>query len=677
MSTYHRYQPIFGTEQHLYCDGCPVYVHRYQISADLQTGGRILQVRMVNMSEWDISTVYLRIACLDGAGRALSTMYAVPLSNLNALRGHIFGENYTLRLSAAETQMVQVFPERVIFTNGMTWNETEASAYVSLPAPIPVRRTDVDFDRLAQQGQRSGVHNDFRYQELENAWYCTCGLPNAQRRQFCGYCATNREWLRLNMNGRAAIVRRDPVPKPVEAPKPEPAPEPIPEPVPEPALKSAEPEPTEAFVPVLPDEASVAELLDYMNQKLERYSAPAPVTPEPIYQPEPTPEEEFPVIRPLPQKRNRAGKVIGILLLVLAIAATVGFCAYRFLLPQLRYNQANTLEASGEYAQARELFEQLGDYADAPERVTGTWYQEALEKMREGDYEAAYQTFSTISGFENSSGYAADCLYSLGVLSFNNSDTASAWDYVQRLQTEFPEYEGGEDLRQSCCYAFGNESMTAGLFDDAKSWFAQAGDYKNSADLISYCDYQAASAARDDGDYVRAVELFRECTYGDSADQISACMMLYVQENGSREDAQTAEYLDLLYAMDYPGAAELYKQLYGWKTTIKVTAEAQDTAQTAECTETDSADKLYFHYTVEGGHPDETMSIVIIYTLPDGKTGNVFLASEVSGGMAGTISWKDLQLPAVEGTGTVKLKFCDSESGEELHSVEITLKAAE
>lgn len=676
MSTYHRYQPIYGSEQHLYCEGCPVYVHRYQISTDLRTGGRILQVRMVNMSEWDISTVYLRISCLDGAGRALTTMYAVPLTNLNVPRGRLFGENYTLRLSSNMTQLVQVFPERVIFSNGMAWNETETAAYVTLPAPIPVRRTDVDYDRLEQQGQRSGVHNDFRYQELENAWYCTCGLPNGQRRQFCGYCGTNREWLRLNMNGRAAIVKK--APKPIVQPEPDPEPvpaEPEPEPVPEPA--PAEPEKLVNEPLTLSNDASVAELLDYMNQKLEQYGTPASTpAPAPIYH-QTTPEEEFPVIRPIEQKKNRAGKVIGIVLLILAIAATIGFCAYRFLLPQLRYNQANTLEISGSYAEARAIFEELGEFNDAPERVTGTWYQEALAKMRGGDYAGAYQTFSTLEGFENSNGYAADCLYSLGVLAFNNGATDEAWNYVQQLQAEFPDYEGGQDLLQSCCYSFGDKAMNGNQFEQAKQWFTQAGDYKNAADLIIYCDYELACEARDSGDYALAVDLFRECTYGDSAEQMTACMMYYVENNGSREDPKTAEYLDELYAQDYPGAADLYEEMYAWTVTVKASLLTQDDQAVEECKQTDSPDKLYFHYSIEGGHPDETMTVVVIYTLPDGTSGNTFLIEDAAGGMSGTASWKDLQIPAFEGTGTLKLKFCNSETGEELHAVDIEIKAAE
>ena len=648
MSTYHRYQPISDGTQHLYCEGCPVYIHRYQISTDLQTGERILQVRMVNMSEWEISAVYLRIVCIDGSGKALATMYAVPLRGLRACRSAIFGEEHLLRLTAAATVRVQVFAERVVLSDGMTWNETDGAACTTLPAPVPVRRTDADFDRLEQQAQAHGIRNDFRYQELEQAWYCTCGLPNAANRQFCGYCGTNREWLRLNMYARKAVV--PPLPMP-------PAP-----------VQTAEPEPV---VPQPVDSGSVAELMDYMSREPVTYPAPVAVIREPSVS---RPEEEFPVIAPLPPKKNSAGKVIGILLLVLAIAAAVGFCAVRFLLPQLRYNQADELERLGRYEEARTIFTELGAYRDAPDRVTGTRYLEALRQMRGGEYEAAYQTFAGMLGYEESGTYAGDCLYSLGVLAFNDGDTALAWDYVEQLQTNYPEYSGVEELRQSCCYAFGNQAIQEEDFEAAKDWFLQIPTYKNSSELADYCDYALACELRDFGDYSAAAEAFHACSYGDSDDQYAACMMKYVETNGSRADEQTAAYLEQLSARDYPGAAELYDKFYSWKIQIAVGTDDPVT----QCTQAETLDALRIAYSLTGGYIDETMSIVLIYTLPDGKTGNTVLVADAADGMRGTVRWQELKLPACEKKeGTLKLKFCNADSGEELFACDITIAPAD
>ena len=656
MSTYRRYQPISDGIQHLYCEGCPVYIHRYQISTDLQTGERILQVRMVNMSEWEIRTVYLRVVCMDELGRSLATMYAVPVRDLRAGRGAIFGEQCLLRLSTPATRQVQVFVERVVLDSGMTWNETDGAACSTLPAPLPVRRTDADFDRLEQQAQKNGIRNDFRYQELEYAWYCTCGLPNSKGRQFCGYCGTNREWLRLNMNGRTAAVPSAPVTTEKKAPEAPP--------------QTAKPE---TITPLPADSGSVAELMDYMSRESDTYAAPVAVLPAPSAS---DPEEEFPVIDPLPPRKNRAGKVIGILLLVLAIAAAVGFCAVRFLLPQLRYNQANELEQLGRYAEARAIFTELGTYRDAPERVTGTRYREALRQMRGGDYEAAYQTFIGISDFEDSNKYAADCLYSLGVLAFNDGDTELAWDYVQKLKNDYPDYAGAEDLFESCCYSFGNKAIQDKDFEGAKEWFAKIPSYKNTTELSDYCDYELACALRDFGDYAAAAEAFHICSYGDSDDQYAACMMKYVETNGSRTDEQTADYLNKLSALDYPGAAELYEKFYGWKVQIVVGTDAEG-KQLTQCQTAESLDKLRISYSVTGGYLDETISIVLIYTLPDGATGNIVLASDVSDGMTATVAWNGLKLPACEKDGTLKLKFCNADSGEELFACDIAIAPAE
>lgn len=640
MAIYNRYQPLHAAEQHLFCEGCPVYVHRYQLSADLQTGDRMLQVRMVNMAEQEISAVFLRIACLDGAGRALSTMYAVPVTNQNATRGSIFGENCVLRLSTSATQSVQIFPERVVYANGTAWNETESSAYITLPAPIPVRMTDPDFDRLEAQGQRSGVHNDYRYQELENAWYCTCGLPNVQRRQFCGYCGTNREWLRLNMNGRAAVTKYEP---PV-------APEPvIPEPAPLP-----EPEPETVAQPVVCVSVPVA-----VEERL----------------PEKAAEEEFPVIDPQPPKKSRAGKVIGIVLVVLALLAIAAFCALRFLLPVLQYNRANDLEAAGNYEEARAIFTELGDYEDAPERVSGTWYKEALERMKAGDYQGyqdAYNIFMTIPGYENADGYAADCIYSMGVLSYNAGDLHEAWDLVCDLKTNYPDYEGTRDLEQSCCYSFGNDCMDNGDYAGGKTWFLSAGDYKNSEELAQYCDYEIACALRDEGSYDEAAETFRACTYGDSEQQMFDCMLQYVKTSGSREDLLTERYLTELAEAGYEEAETLMKELYGWKFEITVNNSRNDAKAPETLTVTDLK-SLFFHIYAVGGHADETVSVLAIYTLPGNKTGNEVCVKDAVSGTRVSLTWSDLKLPTPE-KGKITIKFCNADTGEELRTVTIEYK---
>lgn len=632
MAIYNRYQPLHAARQHLFCEGCPVYVHRYQLSADLQTGDRMLQVRMVNMSEWEISAVFLRIACLDAAGRALSTMYAVPVTNLNATRGSIFGENCVLRLSTSATQSVQIFPERVVYQNGTAWNETETSAYITLPAPIPVRQTDPDFDRLEQQGQRSGVHNDYRYQELENAWYCTCGLPNVPRRQFCGYCGTNREWLRLNMNGRAAVTKNEP-----------------------PVLTE----------PVIPEPAVEEPLAS------EEFPAAAVAVADPL--PDTSAEEEFPVIEALPPKKNRAGKVIGILLVALVLAAIATFCVLRFLMPVLRYNQANDLEAAGNYAEARAIFTELGDYEDAPERVTGTWYKEALSLMKAGEYQDAYDIFAAIPDYENSSGYAADCIYSLGVLAFNAGDTQEAWERVCDLKASYPDYDGVRDLEQSCCYVFGNDCMETGDYAGARSWFVSAGDYKNSAELIAYCDYELACRLRDDGAYEEAAEAFRACTYGDSEHQMFECMLQYVENSGSREDLLTERYLTELADAGYE-AAEIYmEKFYGWEIKITVNNNRNDPAA-PETLKVSDLNSLFFHIHAVGGHMDETVSVLVIYTLPGNKTGNLLALEDATSGTRVCLTWSDLKLPAVQEKGKVTLKFCNAETGEELRTVIIEIE---
>lgn len=662
MANYQRYQVLTSAQQYLFSPACPVFVSKYQISGDMETGRRLLQVRMVNLSGRELRAVYLRVVCKDERDQVLTTMHTIPITGLYVARGAVFGDSRVISLYSPRTVAVAVYPERVTFADGTAWNEPDVCDYCALPAPVPVQASDPLYPILQQTSRTGGAHNDFYFKALTRCWYCTCGVPNSNWSLTCGHCGAQREWLGAHMDPDVLLAPAAPAPE-AEA-ETAPAPEPAPEPTSGqtgyddwPAAVAVSPEPVS---PEMPN-------YGYPPQAPAAYAV----------------QEEFPDLRRSaeeeeePERPHSAAKVVVAVLLILLLMAAAAWFGYRYLLPAYRYRQANTMVTAGQYDEAIAAFTALGDYRDCPEQVKSCTYGKALNLMQAGSYEEAFAVFTQIPDYEDSTRYAAECLYDLGVLSYNAGQTDTAWGYVERLQSEYPDYDC-TDLLQCCSYSLGKQELEAGNYEAARNWFAKAGGYSDSATGMNECDYQLAALARDSGDYAAAADAFAALgDYKDSPAQRQSCMYNYAKAHLSADDATTARYLQELAEANYEDSAQLYSQLYPWSASFLLNTDEQDANNSA--TSIDSLSRLVIHFNVTGGAPSGSLEILMLYSLPE-RSGSVQLVSGAAVNDSGYVKWADLKtsdgkaLPVDVTEGKVTLKFYDAVQGTELGSASMEIK---
>lgn len=664
-----KYRIVNSGTQQLFCDGCPVHVHRWQISEELSDGKRVLQLRLVNTSEKTVSGVWLRLTCMGLDGRNLRTLYSVPLTGLYAVPRELFGEDRILRPGDNLTASVRVTPERVSFTDGTSWNASETDIWCAFPAPVPVAVSDPDAASLRLRAKSRGVRSDYRFAEYESVWCCSCGLPNGSARTQCGYCGADKNWLRANMSAQIAP------PSQVSAPVRSPA---------------AVPAPVPAAVPVSP--------------------APLPVRRAPV---RPAPVQTVTVNRanPAEEKKSGAGVIIGAVLLVLAILAAVVFLTVKYLLPLIvetpeetgaaetapYYTQAPAQTvppreteaepaASEETAPAQAETQEpeteetaiasvpgVPDAETETERSETSLYNEAVNLMNEQNYAEAYEIFKSLGDFNRSGERAADCLYSMGVLAYNGGDLTSAWSYYQKLAEENPGYANAAVLKQCCCYSFGKNKLNDYDYASAAEWFANADGYSNSADLVKYCRYQLAVASLNAGDYTSAAEQFAALEdYSDSPQKYQVCLFSYAQAHPDRTDELTLSYLYTLIAQDYAPAQELFDSIFGWK--VKIIANTGPDDKETDLAAVSSLDGLYLHIRVDGGEPGEKLEILMSCTMPDGTNSKTVILRNAEDGTETAISWKSLKLNAgTSATGKMTLKFMDADTGEEYRTITLTL----
>ena len=133
--------------------------------------------------------------------------------------------------------------------------------------------------------------------------------------------------------------------------------------------------------------------------------APAPSYSAPVYTPTPAPEA------PKPARSGRGKAILLISLAVLLLAgATVGVLFLTGVLGGNKdYDRAMDLYKSGNYAEAAELFEQVGDYKDSAEMANTCRYQQAVAAFNQENYTEAMRLFQGLGSYKDSADWVVKC----------------------------------------------------------------------------------------------------------------------------------------------------------------------------------------------------------------------------------------------------------------------------
>lgn len=627
MPNYQRFQTVSAARQELFCPDSPVWVSRYQLSRDLQTGMRLLQTRMVNCSDRTVRQVFLRVVCFGAARERLTQLELVPLPSVSARPGRAFGDDKPVEIPVKGVVYAEVYAQRVRFADGSAWDESDPDGYLAFNAE-PVRPEDPHYETLADRARSGGVRNDCYFKARQGLWVCTCGLPNALRNRRCVRCAADRVWLEEHMD-----------PNLIDAPPPEPAPAPV--------VIQPSPAPQVTVIPA----------------PFREEPAPQPTF---VVQPAPEPPaEEAPVSHP-----GRTAAIVAAVLLFLALGA---FCAYRFLMPWLRYREALNARNAGDFEQAVEIFTELGEYRDSPKQIRETLSRKAARLMSEGKYQEALELYESLEGGDER---AADCLYALGVLAYNDKDLETAMNYVEQLRSRYPDYENTEQLARFCSYSLGNRTAAeAAALDDpflqrqsyqqAREYYVQAGGYEDSETQIRECDYRIALSYRNEGDLAKAVEALEPLgDYRDAAELRRDCMYEYLMNNleSFTVSAVLPVWLDELVSVDYPGAYDLTMRLAGEGCYFAIQYGERTLADGDEIEAADlKGVKLY--YSVEPQDEEGPILVLARYQLPDGLEGRALLNADRSA--EGAPAWEEIPFPAnCSQNGQVTISFYDAALGE-------------
>jgi len=252
-----------------------------------------------------------------------------------------------------------------------------------------------------------------------------------------------------------------------------------------------------------------------------------------------------PAVEPSPKKRRRrkSRNVFWIILLVLLVIAAVAAAIIPILTEQKRitlYNQGAEYLEDGQYRMAKEIFLELGDYADAPVLVAyaekGIEYNAAKKTMDKEDFETALESFVALSGFKDSEALAEECRHALSYA--EGQALFEAGEYEAALEAlEASEGYGDAQTIMDECRLFLEQRDIRGTVERGEYELAlslldsDAGlQMEDREELMEECRrglrYAEAEDALRDGLNFTAHEIFLELgSYRDAQSRAEACVV--------------------------------------------------------------------------------------------------------------------------------------------------------
>ncbi len=208
----------------------------------------------------------------------------------------------------------------------------------------------------------------------------------------------------------------------------------------------------------------------------EAFSAPAEAAPQeiPAAPAETDPLYESITVEEPKKKKSAKGLIIGLIAFLL-LAGGAAAAYFMILKPQNDYKAADELMKAGEYADAIDAFEALGDYKDAPAKIDECLLQKALGELKSGKYSRAVKSLKNIANQEmDTSAFTKEAQSAFAAL------LRSAPADAKSMSEELSGYIG--DLEEAVKSRF-TELMSTGKSEDASAAEELLDTFQDKVDL--------------------------------------------------------------------------------------------------------------------------------------------------------------------------------------------------
>lgn len=343
-----RYERLTPLPGRMWAKGTPILLENGILLKDTVTETLILQLKFQNQGD-TLRAISISVDCFDEFGNKLVSVNEYKYQDLNVACGQFFGDRLAIPIPDNNTRRYTIFLDKVVYIQGDIVDFHKAQFESVAIAPSIKLLTPYLQAQLVRELPNACMALPLDQGEY---WLCSCGAFNLTQHTWCLNCRTSKEFVFEKTN--------------------------------EDYLTSAAQQYHE-------EQQRIKEKEEQERKEQEEKAKEEA-------------EKQRAKRKRILRNATVAAAIIGILL--------GGYYLYTYVItPSVSYNQAVELIDAGNYEDAKQIFAALGNYKDAPDRMSLASYHQAVELMNAGKYEDAKQIFTTLGSYKDAPDLAEKCGY--------------------------------------------------------------------------------------------------------------------------------------------------------------------------------------------------------------------------------------------------------------------------
>ncbi len=541
--------------------GCPLFTVRSQIILNNESGKLFLVNEMANIGIKTITTVLVKIECLDAQGNVINTVDNCAYQGLSVAKQAVFGGNKLFAV-ADGTDSVAVIIKEAAFADGTSWKNELLLRGIKVSNPVKIDPNDSVYDVVQRRCADNHITPKFWPYEFNGGWRCTCAQLNDEDDMTCTLCGASKFWVIDNLDREEIVAYKERVAREIRLQ--------IEREAEERRLAALRAEEERRLAKEREEEerrlaAERAEEERRRAEEEERLAKERAIEEARRAEAEKKAAEEKARLDLLMAKKEAVRQynkqqtkkniqkvfIAIIAVFVLIVVAFGGYQLYQRIRINDRYESAKQYIANYDYEEAIKVYKSLGNYKDSPQQILETKYLYAEYQVIINKYSEAIQLYKELGSYKDSAHKIKEVYLKWGDFARENKNFADAFTYYENAGELVD-----EELRRQTTYEYALNLKETGDYENAINTFNNLIELDGIATQIEECYYLWGKSLIDQSRYDEAIECFKYCYDIEDARELNA--KAYYLKGNKMNTANNIEeaYNCYLNAGDYEDAKE-------------------------------------------------------------------------------------------------------------------------
>ncbi len=467
MAKEERIRVIEEKNIHLWFLGSPVALCSMKLELNETKNSMFAYSKMMNVQPENIKAVLFDVICYDSVHKVVDTMHKVAYYELDIPRNGVFGMDTPIRIRNNNTRTVEFVVLSVTTVSEETWENTDMTHFgidMEQQSIINVQG-DLNKDFIDNCTKANIDHTKLIFEPVfkNEYWMCACGTLNWSDENTCSGCKVTKDWLIRNTSRELLLAQSK---KRISA-----------------ARKIRE-------------EAQAREAQDNIAQTVEFERR----------------KENYRLQQKEAKSKGNAKQIITATLLVILLAVA-GVTVYFFGLPSARYLLAINDLNSRQYDSAIKKFGKIDGFLNSNELIKQATYEKAVSELSSGNPSEAMNLLYSILNYKDSEELYKSAAFQVGNAEFQAENYRRASEMLRLAMTSSDSSiaENAAQTNEQCIQHIYDQALSdiqSKKYEEAKESFEYLGDYKDSADKVTYCTYMLADLEYNQRNYAGAIEIY-------------------------------------------------------------------------------------------------------------------------------------------------------------------------